>query len=328
MDMYEARQNKEKVSRTLFKIKRKGTRQLCEMPKELRRVTTMKKNIQAKLDISKCDKSDNSKYFVCQNERSLLYSTQEATAPVPTGLYNRNPEVSSDNTDLYVWKPNVRLNPLKEVPSKKCLGIAGLLGFKEKVYDKQFAIDIIEQVRSNIDSNGCQFGIVGKNDCGEFATYLQNAIRSINYDNMTKNPSIEIGNRMKLKFNVDGKYPYHQATVIAQDGNSLITLEAHAGQDLTTPHFHIRNGKQGFINDYKDYNNGNSPDIETFEISKINKGRSNEYMKNYAIDEELNNSNLENSDIRGNGGRKIIDTVLGINISSDLQSVGDEHQDL
>lgn len=325
--MYEARQNKEKVSRTLFKIKRRDTRQLCKMPKELRRVTTINKNIQTKLDISKCDKSDNSKYFVCQNERSLLYSAQKAIAPVPTGLYNRGSEVSSiDNTKLYVWKPNVQINsfkeqPLhifKEIPSKKYWGLAGLLGFKEKVYDKGFAINMIRQVLNNIDEL-CNFGIVGKNDCGEFAKYLQNAIRSIDYDSIQKITNTKIGDRMKLTFNDDNKCPYHQATVVAQDGNSLITLEAHAGQDLTVPHFHIRNGNQGFINDYKDYNNGSNPNIEIFKLSGIDKESSNKYMEDYTINKESLNDNL--LDIQNIMGRTIRSTVLRIksdSVSSNL----------
>lgn len=45
----------------------------------------------------------------------------------------------------------------------------------------------------------------------------------------------------------EAHFPYHSATVVAQDGADAVTLEAHAGQDITAPVFHIRHGgKTGF----------------------------------------------------------------------------------
>ncbi len=109
---------------------------------------------------------------------------------------------------------------------------------------------------------GASLGILGNNDCALFARTLHELIQEEKeQEKRTMGTSGQVAERednepvvgtfMQHKFpQKTNDCTYHGVTVVAKDGATLVTLEAHAGKkSLKKPEFHMRNGVRGFIAD-------------------------------------------------------------------------------
>jgi hypothetical protein len=100
------------------------------------------------------------------------------------------------------------------------------------------------------------FGILGKNDCAHFAQALHWSIARENYregedeelfvEREADYPDITVGDMMVHKLN-GGAAGWHGVTVVAEEGNRHVFLEADVRRDSTTPEFHIQQGVAGFV---------------------------------------------------------------------------------
>ncbi|MEM9337329.1 MAG: DUF4157 domain-containing protein [Bacteroidota bacterium] len=126
-------------------------------------------------------------------------------------------------------------------------------------------IKIEENSIENGMALGAKLGILGNNDCAAFARTLYELIKVEKEEERRKDvdefgelaggerscdepvPGTFIQHKFPEKTNGCG---YHGVTVVAKDGATLVTLEAHAGKKkLKVPEFHMRNGINGFIAD-------------------------------------------------------------------------------
>lgn len=193
--------------------------------------------------------TENGAYLVGKGG-SVLYSRLQADDPVPVGLYQRRNEKTTSGTQYYEWTPNVRF--LRSNESGESIDIGALTREIEEPTGRTG--DILPTL-----------GIVGKNDCSNFATALQaliyesGAVRSRNRDTLPIESLaqerdelvVSVGDMMKHYFQSDDELSchYHAATVVARDGADVVTLEGHVSRDLGAPEFHIRHGLAGFVGD-------------------------------------------------------------------------------
>jgi hypothetical protein len=239
----------------------KGDPDLAEKPLQKRSVSNQTP-VQRLVNTGGFTGSQNSIYGLDPADTKILYSTRTATAPAPDGLYRREQEVANNGTLLYRYKPNVRLY------SKAEKNIVNEW-YDGSTQEEQDAFSQAKPGTVNGLIAGAEnpagtvatdqlptLGMLGDNDCKGFATTLRGTIAGQGTDNRgLGRGEIGVGDQMVHTFSPEAVLQHavncgeHSATVVAKDGNSLITLEAHAGQDITEPDFHMRNGIQGFIVD-------------------------------------------------------------------------------
>ena len=87
--------------------------------------------------------------------------------------------------------------------------------------------------------------IIGKNDCRAFASRLQELIGA----SADGSASDEVGDRWQHNVSNEkgNSVGEHAATVVAQDGQSRVTLEANVDKDLTKPQFAMYGGSADFV---------------------------------------------------------------------------------
>jgi hypothetical protein len=219
--------------------------------------------VQRNIDSTTFERSDAEapSYVINQAARHLLYSDTHAAPPEPTELYTQSAEHddAGQGRDVHAWQPNVAFFSNQQKQTFLGLGETG----------KSQAVALFKaQIETRHDDNAIEnprIGIMGKNDCGAFATALYNLIArkkarlnggvgelteqiSQHVDNY---PEMEVGDMMRHIFDpqegVQGGCGWHAATVVAQQGGAAVTLEANVGKDLTRPEFFIRNGSAGFV---------------------------------------------------------------------------------
>lgn len=204
--------------------------------------------VQRSIDLSTLASTENQLYHTEAAGGVRLVSTQDAAAPEPPALYGVADDTSTEGADLKVWQPRSKLADKKklrgETPVHDSSGT--LLEDLHEINDTVLA-QIIAQVDAQIDDRqgdtGLRLGTAGINDCKGFALTLRALI-----SHYGQNPQGMVGGMWLHETEPDkADFPYHGATVVAEDGTDAVTLEAHAGQDITEPRFHIRTGgKAGF----------------------------------------------------------------------------------
>lgn len=279
--------------------------------------------VQRVINPAACTVSQNGHYLVPQANPQILYSTAAATDPVPARLYTQGADQTNVNPPIPLrsWTPNVRLFSKqensnirahkKQVPS---WGIFGLLGLKKDVPDPDHSLEtpLINEINQTINQNhNPTTGILGKNDCGEFATYLRHLIGASADAPNAPAPRVAnqayTGDTMYHEFHNQESDYYHYATIVGTDGVSKVTLEAHAGRDMTAPEFDIMNGITGFR--AKNLAGGFVHNNER--IIPLEEATPAEHLDALASS-SLDEATLNERDIRTTGARKIIDTVAGI----------------
>ena len=223
--------------------------------------TVIQRNINS-TDFEKTN-DENADYIVNPDSRGTLYSVTVAAAPAPPELYTKSDDHddAGDGRDVYAWVPNVRFYDNDEK-------LAFVEGGQEARDAAVAAFKLI--VENQVDDEAIQnprIGIMGKNDCGVFATALYNAISRSKFrrdrgvgdlvEDITQYtedyPEMEVGDMMKHIFEtqegVEAACGWHGATVVAKQGGVLVTLEAHVSKSLQAPEFHVREGSGGFVED-------------------------------------------------------------------------------
>jgi hypothetical protein len=270
------------------------------------------------VDRANATESSTGDYIIPNDDKKILYSKTTATNPVPASLYIQGNDVTSDLVpiNLNSWTPNVRLfsdmergqaqtNRTQEVPSDAFCGLAAHFGSTMQVPQHDLEDGMIDGLMANITGlpNAPTTGLLGKNDCGEFADQLQNLIGAGN-----DRPALpahrgpletQVGDKMKHTLTDPDDCPYHYSTIVAADGVSKVTLEANAGESLSAPEFFIRGGIRGFMRDNnEDYDNGTDHTITRLSSKTTLENR-----------QALDTHKLDQPAYRTTGGRKITDTV-------------------
>jgi hypothetical protein len=212
------------------------------------------KIVQRVVNLSTLSSTENKIYYTIVGGGNELISKASATAPEPKPLYNEKDEIAPDGDKLKVWKPRSKF-----ADKKKLSGQIPIYGTFNQILTKHFDIEdkVLDEIMSEVERDinnrqgdkGLRLGTAGMNDCKGYAITLKAMIAKYG-----ENPQGLVGkswlHETKPK---EANFPYHGATVVAQDANDAVTLEAHAGQDLTAPMFHIRQGgKSGFEDSNKE----------------------------------------------------------------------------
>jgi len=220
-------------------------------------------------------------YLINPLARETLYSQRHAPPPRPQGLYSKKVETDdADGSQVFAWKPNVRFfsNEERTFDDQMMYGPEGgrrhldLPGLRHRVENPAADPSALEQPT---------FGMLGKNDCTSFAMSLYNRIARETYWGEEDDeeqiyqvktadyPAISVGDMMVHKFET-GQCRWHGATVVAEDRDRQVTLEADVSRDSAVPHFHIRRGVASFVA----YNNQDSDEPSTkVEITKYLRGK-------------------------------------------------------
>ncbi len=221
----------------------------------------------SRLDWMACQLTDGNLYGVIPGDSSRLYGRRDAPHPEPRGLYRKEMTVDTFGRPVQVWTPNVRLIHDRELSPSGAEGAAGA-GEARKFSTLRTRIKTLQK---EIDGavnrkgrGGPSMGLVGINDCDTWAGVLRMLITdalavegkgsSINYnltedeDERCRDPgNMEVGYTMLQILGKKARSRHHAATVVARDGVSVVTLEAHVEKlGLTAPEFHIYAGVKGF----------------------------------------------------------------------------------
>lgn len=204
--------------------------------------------VQRAVDLSTLSATQSNLYYTVVGGGKSLISRDMAPGPEPKPLYNEEDKTAMNGDKLKVWRPRSKFADKKKLSGETPVyGAAGQL--LTKYFDIEDAVlaEIMLEVESEIDDRrgdrGLRLGTAGMNDCKGYATTLKAMIASYGDD-----PQGLLGKSWLHETRPEAaSFPYHGATVVAQDGSDAVTLEAHAGQELTVPMFHIRRGgKAGF----------------------------------------------------------------------------------
>lgn len=246
--------------------------------------------VQLSIDSTNFEKTSNLNphYVVNPNNRHALYGAEDAATPQPAELYAQlaDTDEAGEGRTVKKWVPNVRFFSDKEATQ------FGKYVIENKKLEKIMlgAFKTIVESGTHIEDKSFsatpKIGIMGKNDCFAFATTLYNAIARSKFRKQpseeelvetvttyTKDyPEVEVGDLLRHIFEAnlqaERDIPYHAATVVAKEGDALVTLEANVGKNLHSPEFFIRGGSGGFVK-------ANIEDGETgdkLEVSKYQSG--------------------------------------------------------
>lgn len=214
--------------------------------------------LQRAIDLSTLAETQNRQYYTVAGGGKKLISNAGAPPPEPVALYKQQNNTALNGAVLKIWVPRSKLADRKKISGETPVysESGDLINNLHEIEDSVLA-QIEDQVQAEVNDrqgdSGLRLGTAGRNDCKGFATTLQSMIARYG-----ENPQGLVGRSWLHPTNPDkASFPYHGATVVAQDGADAVTLEAHAGQDLTAPNFHIRRGgKSGFENANKASNPG------------------------------------------------------------------------
>jgi hypothetical protein len=225
-------------------------------------------------------------YGVNPKDRNVLYGKKDAFDPEPSGLYSHGSDTEQNTSQkLKTWIPNVRFMQgaaleASSAPADFVRFFSRTLSDRTSEFmENRKAKDVFRDLK-NLEEQVTQtmgrkietgkaptMGVVGKNDCLNWAVMLQKLIRQAqvkaetakestrnveqNFDLDKEEPErhLQPGDTMQQKLGEGSGSAYHGATIVARDTQDLVTLEAHVEKNITAPKFHIRAGLKGFVND-------------------------------------------------------------------------------
>ncbi len=207
-------------------------------------------------------------YMVNPQARGTLYSKTTAPPPKPQGLYFKKADTDdATHSQVYAWKPNVRFLSRAEARFDRDTRRYPVNG-GHRVLDVPELFRQIEEAHEPGAIEQPTFGILGKNDCTSFAQALHWSIARESYrpgdDEESYEvrdagyPDISVGDMMVHQLN-GGAANWHGVTVVAEEGNRQVLLEADVRRDSTVPQFHILQGVAGFVA----FNVGDSDETST-----------------------------------------------------------------
>ncbi|MBW2663244.1 MAG: DUF4157 domain-containing protein [Deltaproteobacteria bacterium] len=203
---------------------------------------------QRDIDLTPLADTENDLYYTGHGGGRKLISQADAPPPQPRSLYNEQDNTALNGGELKVWKPRSKLADKKKLSGETPVYtetqelVTDLHEIQETVL-AQMMREIQVEVNDVGEGEEHRLGTAGINDCLGYATTLCAMIARYG-----DNPQGLVGRMWVHRTDTNvATFPYHSATVVAQDGTDAVTLEAHAGQDITAPVFHIRKGgKTGF----------------------------------------------------------------------------------
>ncbi|MBV9357573.1 MAG: hypothetical protein JO023_18835 [Chloroflexi bacterium] len=206
--------------------------------------------------------------------------------PKPVELYTQKYD-QTDVTDespqfVTIWTPNVLFMQKKDMgdmgrkpEDEKYAGLKRLVGVRESTGLAKWQRDALakiaefeawlrQQQEQNISRRAGQaprLGVLGYNDCAEWARKLQYLIaeeevkaRSLvrptaetpdvrfDLESSEPVPVVGVGDRMTQTLGEGSGSAHHSATVVARDTSTVVTLEAHVEKNLDAPLFHFYDG--------------------------------------------------------------------------------------
>jgi hypothetical protein len=226
--------------------------------------------VQRDVDVKNALKTENGRYLIDPHDNSVLYSEVHSIPPKPRGLYQQTIDHAADSSHrvLFAWTPNVRFLSKPEHFAKPSASKPGHYEYTKKGFidtTERFSVRSLGRRLESPPEVGVRptLGVFGKNDCYAFGDSLQNLMVSSGETPLVplgrrkknvhvSNPdspgdlTVEVGDMMRHIYKDHPHCTYHAATVVAQDGKSLVTLEGHVSKDLSKPEFMIRNGVVDF----------------------------------------------------------------------------------
>lgn len=248
----------------------RGHRDMVDNSPQVKRVARIQRMadqravVQRTVDLSSAtERTANDQYILKSGDRSTLYGAAGAADPRPTGLFSKGADKDEKANPLQVWIPNAKfIKTANQLPNG-----SEDPEFPDTYMDhngtefnneprNQYLAEILDSVEKPELRQGFShptLGIVGPNDCGKFALLLRQMIQA---EGRAPGAQVEnglaVGDQMTHQFQGEWACNHHSATVVANDGADVITLEANAGQkQLTRPQMFVRHGVQGFIDDNK-----------------------------------------------------------------------------
>lgn len=221
--------------------------------------------------------------YAVSADHSTLYSKGDAAAPEPASLYAQGTETTNDEVPaaLKTWKPNVKFLTGSAIDHGHVPTQEERAGWEDGSIDQPDNDTILGELRPEYERIKAEVteameaepaeggaspttGIVGRNDCAQWANALQGLIyrsreaveAAVKRDfdlgaeadpDMEGAPAVGVGDKMEQQLGEGAGSGHHGATVVVTDGASLVTLEAHVEKELTAPEFHIHEGLSGFV---------------------------------------------------------------------------------
>ena len=249
--------------------------------------------VQRDVDVATALRTENGRYLIDPADNSVLYSVVGAIPPKPAGLYRRTIDRTAGvpHRPLYAWTPNVRFLSRAEDSATHSKSKPGFLEYTTEgsffSSTTRFSLRGLGRELESPPELGERptLGVFGKNDCYGFGDALQNMIvmngqlplvslgrakKNVHVNNPGSPGDLrmEVGDMMRHLYKGQQTCNYHAATVVAKDGESLVTLEGHAGKDLTRPEFQIRNGVAGFAR--REIRLGYGDEVEITPLESLN----------------------------------------------------------
>lgn len=248
--------------------------------------------VQRDVDLKTALTTENGKYLIDPADNSVLYSVAGAIPPRPTGLYQRTIDRTAGvpHIPLNAWTPNVRFLSKEETFASPVKGKPGQYEYIKKGFidsTKRFSLrDLGLQVLSPPEvGERPTIGVFGKNDCYAFGDALQNLMmmngelpllqtgRKKKNVHVTTPDSpgdleIQVGDMMRHIYIDNPHCKYHAATVVAKDGESLVTLEGHVSKNLKRPQFLIHRGVRDFA--HREVIGGYGDEVEITPLEGLN----------------------------------------------------------
>lgn len=247
--------------------------------------------VQRDVDLTTALMTENRKYLIDPADNTVLYSVIGASPPKPNGLYQRTLDrTAGSHIPLNAWTPNVRFLSKEETFASPVKGKPGQYEYIKKGFidsTERFSLrGLGRQVLSPPeDGERPTIGVFGKNDCYAFGDALQNLMmmngelplmqtgRKKKNVHVTKpdhprDLEIQVGDMMRHIYIDNPHCKYHAATVVAKDGESLVTLEGHVSKNLKRPQFLIHRGVRDFA--HQEIVGGYGDEVEITPLEGLN----------------------------------------------------------
>ncbi|HET6975248.1 MAG TPA: hypothetical protein VFI24_02920 [Pyrinomonadaceae bacterium] len=247
--------------------------------------------VQRDVDLKTAVMTENRRYLIDPADNTVLYSVMGAIPPRPTGLYQRTLDrTAGSHIPLNAWTPNVRFLSKEENIASPVKGKPGQYEYIKKGFvdsTKRFSLrGLGDDVLSPPEiGERPTIGVFGKNDCYAFGDALQNLMMMngelpllqtgrkkknvhVTAPDHPRDLELQVGDMMRHIYIDNPHCKYHAATVVAKDGESLVTLEGHVSKNLRRPQFLIHNGVRDFA--HREIRGGYGDEVEITPLEGLN----------------------------------------------------------
>ena len=248
--------------------------------------------VQRDVDLTTALMTENGRYLIDPADNSVLYSVAGAIPPKPSGLYRRTIDRTAGvpHIPLNAWTPNVRFlskeetfaSPVKEKPGQYEYIKKGFIDSTKRFSLRGLGGEVLSPPEFGERPT---IGVFGKNDCYAFGDALQNLMMMnqelplwqtgrkkknvhVSKPDNPRDLEIQVGDMMRHIYIDNPHCKYHAATVVAKDGESLVTLEGHVSKNLKRPEFLIHRGVRDFA--HREVIGGYGDEVEITPLEGLN----------------------------------------------------------